>query len=84
MNEEEIVPKEFRVYPHRDSTLQCVNLEAVDDPVLHFSLKTHKDATQTSKLMLSTLGPVVQSVFSLTSLVNCFSGFNTQYSDIFY
>ena len=47
-----MVGKEFRVYPHRDSTLQCVSLEAVDDPVLHFSLQTHKDATQTSKLVL--------------------------------
>ena len=29
-------------------------------------------------------GPVVQSIVSLTShFVNCFSGFNTQYSDIF-
>ena len=44
-----MLPKEFRVYPHRDSTVQCVNLETVDDPVLHFSLRKHRDAVQTSE-----------------------------------
>lgn len=46
----EMLLKEFRVYPHSSSTLQRVNLEAVDDPVLHFCLKSHRDAIQTSKL----------------------------------
>lgn len=37
----EIASLEFRVYPHRDSTLRNINMEPVDEPVLQFSLNKH-------------------------------------------
>ncbi|XP_060585958.1 protein cramped-like [Ruditapes philippinarum] len=38
--------EEFRVYPHRDSTLRNISIEAIDEPVLQFCLNKHcKDST---------------------------------------
>ncbi|XP_045205619.2 protein cramped-like [Mercenaria mercenaria] len=33
--------EEFRVYPHRDSTLRNISMEAIDEPVLQFCLNKH-------------------------------------------
>ncbi|KAL4230471.1 Crm [Mactra antiquata] len=34
---------EFRVFPHRNSTLQTITMEQVDEPTLHFGLNKHKE-----------------------------------------